>query len=66
MSQPHSSLAIDADESQHYITRLALAKGTSDGNRGPSPSFGVTHWIWHTPNMVMQYECHRNMNNFIS
>lgn len=64
MSQPHSSSAIGADESQYYIMRLALERGTSDGNRGPSPSFGVTHWIWHTPNMVWQNEHHRNMEMF--
>lgn len=40
-SQPHSS-AVIADE-QYYITRLALVQGTSDGNCGPSPSFGLTH-----------------------
>lgn len=51
-SQPHSSSAIGADESQYYIMWLALAQGTSDGNRGRLPSFRVTHWIWHAPNMV--------------
>lgn len=61
MSQPHSS---GADESQHYITWLALAQGTSDGKCGPLPSFRMTHWIWHLPNMVKQI--HRNMRDFIS
>lgn len=57
------SPATGADESQNYITRLALAQGTSDGNRGPSPSFRVTHWIWQTPNMVRQREFLRNMRD---
>lgn len=52
MAQLHSSSVIGADESQYYITWLALAQGTSDGNRGTSPSLRVTHRIWHTPNMV--------------
>ena len=60
------SPATGADESQNYITRLALAQGTSDGNRGPSPGFRVTHWIWQTPNMVRQREFLRNMGDIMT
>lgn len=56
MSQPHSS---GADESQYYIMRLALAQGTSDGNRSPLPSFRVTHRIWQTRNILRQYDFHQ-------
>lgn len=54
ISQPHSSSAAGAGESLRYIMRLALAHRTSDGNCGLSPSFRVTHWIWHMPNMARQ------------
>lgn len=48
-----------------YVMRLAFVQRTSDGNRGPSPSFRVTQWIWHTPNMARQLVFHINTDRFI-
>lgn len=64
-SRTLSSSAIGANESLSYVMRLAFVQRTSDGNCGPSPSFRVTQWIWHTPNMARRMVFHINTDRFI-